>query len=63
MGYKRMKSAVHNLAHSFLSLANYVDGGYVLDELHDELRRHPSGISINSVQELSIRPRRPVFAS
>jgi hypothetical protein len=33
--YKNIYSAMHNLGHSFLSLMNYVDGEYVIDELAD----------------------------
>ncbi len=33
MKYKNIHSAIHNLGHSFLSLMNYVDGKYVIDEL------------------------------
>ena len=33
MKYKNIYSAIHNLGHSFLSLTNYVDGDYVIDEL------------------------------
>jgi hypothetical protein len=31
--YKNIYSAIHNFGHSFLSLLNYVDGDYVIDEL------------------------------
>lgn len=33
MKYKNIYSAIHNLGHSFLSLMNYVDGKYIIDEL------------------------------
>ncbi len=33
--YKNIYSAIHNFGHSFTSLMNYVDGGYVIDELED----------------------------
>jgi hypothetical protein len=33
MKYKNIYSAIHNLGHSFLSLMNYVDGEYIIDEL------------------------------
>jgi len=33
MKYKNIHSAIHNLGHSFLSLMNYVDGDYIIDEL------------------------------
>lgn len=33
MKYKNIYSAIHNFGHSFTSLMNYVDSGYVIDEL------------------------------
>lgn len=33
MKYKNIRSAIHNLGHSFISLMNYVDDGYVIDDL------------------------------
>lgn len=41
MGYKRITSAIHNLAHSFVSLMNYVDDEYIIDILPDVLRGIP----------------------
>ena len=35
MKYKNIYSVIHNLGHSFLSLMNYVDGIYVIDDLSD----------------------------
>ena len=35
MKYKNIHSAIHNFGHSFLSLMNYVDGEYVIDELNE----------------------------
>ena len=35
MKYKNIYSAIHNFGHSFLSLMNYVEGGYVIDDLMD----------------------------
>ena len=35
MKYKNIPSAIHNLGHSFTSLMNYVDDGYVIDDLAD----------------------------
>ena len=35
MKYKNINSAIHNFGHSFTSLMNYVDEGYVIDELVD----------------------------
>ncbi|GFE79567.1 hypothetical protein GCM10011487_15670 [Steroidobacter agaridevorans] len=35
MKYKHINSAIHNFGHSFTSLMNYVDDGYVIDELVD----------------------------
>ena len=33
MSYKRIPSAIHNFAHSFVSLMNYVDDEYIVDVL------------------------------
>ena len=33
MKYKILKSAAHNFSHSFVSYMNYVDNGYVIDDL------------------------------
>lgn len=33
MKYKNLKSMSHNFSHSFVSLMNYVDDGYVVDDL------------------------------
>jgi hypothetical protein len=33
MKYKILKSAAHNFSHSFVSYTNYVDDGYVIDDL------------------------------
>ena len=33
MSYKRIGSFIHNWSHSFLSLMNYVDDDYIIDEL------------------------------
>lgn len=35
MKYKNIYSAIHNFGQSFLSLMNYVDGVYVIDDLSD----------------------------
>jgi hypothetical protein len=35
MKYKNINAAIHNFAHSFVSLMNYVDNGYVIDDLTD----------------------------
>ena len=39
MKYKNIYSAIHNFGHSFLSLTNYIDGDYVIDELFDIVSR------------------------
>jgi hypothetical protein len=38
MKYKRIKSFLHNFAHSFFSLMNYVDNTYIIDLLPDIVR-------------------------
>lgn len=35
MKYKNIYSAIHNFGASFTSLMNYVDDGYVIDDLQD----------------------------
>jgi hypothetical protein len=35
MKYKNIHSAIHNLGDSFLSELNYVDDGYILDDLRE----------------------------
>ena len=35
MKYKNIHAAIHNFGHSFVSLMNYVDGMYVIDDLKD----------------------------
>ena len=38
MKYKNIKAMSHNFAHSFLSYMNYVDDGYVVDDLIENAR-------------------------
>ena len=40
--YKVLKSVCHNFSHSFVSFTNYVDEGYVIDDLK-ELARKANG--------------------
>lgn len=37
--YKVLKSIAHNLSHSFVSYTNYVDDGFVIDDLREIVRR------------------------
>ena len=39
MKYKNIYSAIHNFGHSFLSLMNYVDGVYIIDDLTDIMKK------------------------
>ena len=39
MKYSVLKSVAHNFSHSFVSLMNYVDDGYVIDDLRQLARR------------------------
>lgn len=41
MGYKRIRSAMHNFNHSFVSSMNHVDGEYIIDILPVVLRELP----------------------
>ncbi len=43
MKYKNIYAAIHNLGDSFLSLVNYADGGYVVDDIENI---HYSGLEI-----------------
>jgi hypothetical protein len=36
--YKNIKSAIHNWAHSFLSIENYDEKGYFLKELYEAVK-------------------------
>ena len=38
--YKVLKSVAHNFSHSFVSLMNYVDDGYVIDDLREVVRKN-----------------------
>ena len=39
MKFKLLKSMSHNFSHSFVSLMNYVDDGYVIDDLREMAKR------------------------
>ena len=43
MKYKNLDSFAHNFNHSFLSLTNYVDDGYIIDDLHESARQKYDG--------------------
>ena len=42
MKYRILRSVAHNFSHSFVSLMNYVDDGYVIDDLR-QLARNANG--------------------
>jgi hypothetical protein len=52
MKYKVLKSIAHNFSHSFVSYMNYVDDGFVIDDLR-QLARKANGerISINWIPD------------
>lgn len=58
MGYKRIESAIHNLAHSFMSLMNYVDDQYVIDMLPKLVRETPGHEIRISLLDAAIHPKR-----
>ena len=58
MGYKRIQSAIRNLAHSFVSLMNYVDDQYLVDLLPKLLRDIPEPEITASLLDASITPKR-----
>jgi hypothetical protein len=43
VSYKRIGAAVHNFAHSFVSLMNYFDGEYIIDIVGKLVPHLPSG--------------------
>ena len=46
MKYKILKSVAHNFSHSFVSYMNYVDNGYIVDDLVN-LARNANGERIS----------------
>src|SRR5438046_292404 len=60
MKYRNLKSIAHNFTHSFVSFMNYVDDGYVIDDLL-EVARNGKPISIqwipDSRPDMSLPPR------
>ena len=54
MKYSVLKSVAHNFSHSFVSFMNYVDDGYVIDDLR-QLARQANGerISIHWIPEFN----------
>lgn len=58
MGYKRINSAIHNFAHSFVSLMNYVDDEYIIDLLPKLLRETPGHEIRFSLLDAAISPQR-----
>lgn len=50
MKYKNINAAIHNLGHSFMSFMNYVDGGYVLDDMA-EIHRKDVDITIDWISK------------
>ena len=42
--YKHIPAMTHNFTHSFMSAENYVDGGYVFEELSQLARENPGRV-------------------
>jgi hypothetical protein len=52
MKYSVLKSIAHNFSHSFVSFMNYVDDGYVIDDLRQLARQANGGrISIHWIPD------------
>lgn len=52
MKYKNLRSFAHNFTHSFVSLTNYCDDGYVIDDLREAARGpHEGPVSISWIPE------------
>ncbi|MDF2370680.1 MAG: hypothetical protein P1V21_07805 [Rhizobiaceae bacterium] len=49
MKYKNIPAAIHNLGDSFLSSMNYIDGGYVIDDMTD-IHQEGHGVSIDWIR-------------
>lgn len=60
MKYGVLKSIAHNFSHSFVSFMNYVDDGYVIDDLR-RLARQANGerVSIHWIPDSAGRPPLP----
>lgn len=60
MKYRVLKSIAHNFSHSFVSYMNYVDDGYVIDDLR-QLARKANGerISIYWIPDSKIQQSLP----
>jgi hypothetical protein len=58
--YKNLKSFAHNFVHSFLSFTNFVDNGYVIDDLLEAARKFP--VSIAWLPELKVSPSRDLLS-
>ena len=58
MSCKLIESAIHNLAHSFMSLMNYVDDQYIIDLLPKLVRETPGHEIRISLLDAAIRPNR-----
>lgn len=55
--YKVLKAFAHNFSHSFVSFTNYVDDGYVIDDLRNIVRnRKDHRISIDWIPSTEIDP-------
>ncbi len=57
MKYRVLKSIAHNFSHSFVSYMNYVDDGYVMDDLR-QLAREANGerVSIHWIPDSNHHP-------
>jgi hypothetical protein len=59
MKYSVLKSVAHNFSHSFVSFMNYVDGGYVIDDLR-QLARRANGERISVHWVPDSKPQKPL---
>ena len=57
MKYRRIDGALHNLGHSFVSYTNYVDDGFVIDDLIAALRNE----GVSCVEIVTAPMSRPVI--
>ncbi|MGV8981140.1 hypothetical protein [Clostridium sp.] len=58
---KMLKSIAHNVAHSYLSLMNYIDGEYTIERLFQTAKKSKQTNIVIDILQKSIEP--PVYAT
>mgnify|MGYP003389172675 CR=1 FL=1 len=55
--YKRISGAIHNWAHSFMSIENYIDGEYFVGVLSDSAQRNSVKKVVINILDGSVSPK------